>query len=68
MAETRECPFCKSQIRPDATVCPHCQRESEPWTLNDGHWWKKDESNEWEMVGAAKLTPLLSVARNGEQL
>ena len=24
----RECPFCKEQMKVDATVCPHCQRES----------------------------------------
>jgi hypothetical protein len=39
MTVTRECPHCKSAIRPDASVCPHCQRESEPWTLKDGYWW-----------------------------
>jgi hypothetical protein len=26
----RECPFCKEQIRWDAVVCPHCQRDVEP--------------------------------------
>ncbi len=26
----RECPYCRSNIRADATVCPYCQRESEP--------------------------------------
>jgi hypothetical protein len=25
-----ECPFCKEQVRADATVCPHCQREMTP--------------------------------------
>lgn len=44
---TRECPSCKAGIRPDASVCPHCQQESEPWTWNDHVWWKKDESEEW---------------------
>lgn len=24
----RECPFCKEQMREDASVCPHCRRES----------------------------------------
>jgi hypothetical protein len=23
----KTCPFCKEPIRPDALVCPHCQRE-----------------------------------------
>ena len=39
---TRECPFCKSNIRADASVCAHCQRESQPWVFHEGHWWVKD--------------------------
>jgi hypothetical protein len=35
----RECPFCKEEIRRDASVCPHCQRESQAWTQNAGYWW-----------------------------
>ena len=34
---TRECPFCKSEIRADASVCPHCQRESEPTAAAGRH-------------------------------
>lgn len=51
---TRECPSCKSQIRPDASVCPHCQRESEPWTKNDDVWWMKGETGEWVRAEAAR--------------
>jgi Superinfection immunity protein len=36
---TRECPFCKEEMRRDASVCPHCRRESAAWKLNDGVWW-----------------------------
>ena len=36
---TRECPFCKEAMRRDASVCPHCRLESEPWTYKDGYWW-----------------------------
>lgn len=43
----RECPFCKSQIRRDASVCPHCQRESDPWILHEGRWWVKRESGDY---------------------
>lgn len=25
-----ECPFCKEYIKPNATVCPHCQRDVPP--------------------------------------
>src|SRR5262249_7883847 len=35
----RECPFCKEHMRRDASVCPHCRRESEPWTFNGDRWW-----------------------------
>lgn len=42
MKVTRECPHCKSAIRPDASVCPHCQRESPPWTLHVGEWWRRE--------------------------
>ena len=37
----RQCPFCKENMRRDASVCPHCRHESEPWTLHEGHWWVK---------------------------
>lgn len=46
MAVTRECPHCKSAIRPDASVCPHCQRESAPWKLHNNIWWR-DEAGSW---------------------
>jgi hypothetical protein len=36
---TRECPHCKEAMRRDASVCPHCQRDSEPWKFHDGYWW-----------------------------
>src|SRR2546422_2304697 len=35
----RECPFCKEGMRRDASVCPHCRRESSPWRYEDGRWW-----------------------------
>ncbi len=35
----RECPRCKEPMRRDASLCPHCRSESEPWILHDGHWW-----------------------------
>lgn len=39
---TRECPACKEAIRRDASVCPHCRRESAPWAYRDGVWWTQD--------------------------
>jgi hypothetical protein len=38
-AALRECPFCKEGMRRDASVCPHCRRESSPWRYDDGRWW-----------------------------
>jgi hypothetical protein len=35
----RECPHCKEQMRRDASVCPHCQRDSDAWRLYEGRWW-----------------------------
>ena len=35
---TRECPFCKEPMRRDASVCPHCRHDSEPWVFEGGRW------------------------------
>lgn len=29
----RECPFCKENMRSDATVCPHCRHESPEFAM-----------------------------------
>lgn len=50
--QTRECPFCRSNIRADASVCPHCRRESDPWEMRDGRWWAKGDDGEWWALGA----------------
>lgn len=42
----RDCPHCKEPMRRDASVCPHCQRDSEPWTLHEGRWWAQT-NEEW---------------------
>lgn len=34
----RECPHCKEQMRRDASVCPHCQRDSDAWVFHEGRW------------------------------
>lgn len=36
----RECPHCREFMRRDASVCPHCQRDSEAWAKQDGRWWR----------------------------
>jgi hypothetical protein len=43
----RECPWCKEAMKRDASVCPHCQRESTAWTFHDGRWWTTDAQGEW---------------------
>jgi hypothetical protein len=35
-------------MRGDASVCPHCQRESQPWIQQNGIWLRRDESGNWE--------------------
>jgi hypothetical protein len=42
----RECPFCREPMRRDASVCPHCRRESPVWTYRDGHWWAANEQGD----------------------
>ena len=49
----RECPHCKEAMRRDASVCPHCQRESAPWILHEGRWWAKgDDGKDYYIDGA----------------
>jgi hypothetical protein len=45
----RECPYCKEGMRRDASVCPHCRRESPPWVYAEGLWWvsKEDGHDVW---------------------
>ena len=43
----RECPSCKERMRRDASVCPHCHRESAAWTQHDGFWWTTDGDGRW---------------------
>ena len=43
----RECPDCKEDMRRDASVCPHCRRESQAWTQNEGFWWKPADDGTW---------------------
>lgn len=57
MTVLRECEHCKSAIRPDASVCPHCQREGQAWTLKDGRWWRfHDESQTWFWYDPERVT------------
>src|SRR5674476_873099 len=40
----RECPFCEEQMRCDASICPHCQKESPAWVYDAGEWRKPSSS------------------------
>lgn len=42
LGAVRECPYCKEAMRRDASVCPHCRRESLAWEFDDGRWWTHD--------------------------
>jgi hypothetical protein len=42
----RECPHCKESMRRDATVCPHCRRESDAWSFDRRVWWSQDASGQ----------------------
>ena len=66
---SRECPFCKEAMRRDASVCPHCQRDSEPWKFHEGHWWDKrdgvwfwrnEATGEWTRAASDAATEALS--------
>jgi hypothetical protein len=46
----RECPYCKEPMRRDASVCPHCRKESQPWEFDQGYWWIQDASGTWQML------------------
>jgi predicted amidophosphoribosyltransferase len=46
----RECPYCKKRLRGDASVCPHCQRESVAWVEHEGYWWRQDQAGQWEYL------------------
>jgi len=46
---SRECPHCKERMRGDASVCPHCQRESVAWQQKDGRWWRQTDGG-WEYL------------------
>jgi hypothetical protein len=43
-APVRECPYCKEPMRRDASVCPHCRRESPASVMHEGRWRTKDEN------------------------
>ena len=58
----RECPFCREAMRRDASVCPHCGRDSDAWIYDEGQWrarsgkaWFRfvEASGEWEPLQRA---------------
>jgi len=48
----RECPYCREPMRRDASVCPHCRRESEAWTRRDEAWWVQ-RGDDWYRLDPA---------------
>lgn len=50
-ATHRVCPHCKESMRRDAGTCPHCRKESPPWTFHEGRWWfRRDEGSPWQWL------------------
>src|SRR5262245_326670 len=47
-ARKRDCPFCERRMIVDATVCAHCQRESDPWVKQDDIWFRRGQAGGWE--------------------
>ena len=56
----RECPYCKSSIRADASVCPHCQHASDPWRKIRETWTARDAAGAtfWLDTKAAAWYPV----------
>jgi predicted amidophosphoribosyltransferase len=42
----RECPHCREWMKRNASVCPHCQRESKAWFQHEGRWWVKGDDGQ----------------------
>lgn len=50
-ATHRVCPHCKEPMRRDADTCPHCRKESPPWTFHEGRWWfRRDDDSPWQWL------------------
>jgi hypothetical protein len=42
----RGCPFCRSIIPPEASVCRFCTRDVGAWVTHGGAWWSR-EGTSW---------------------
>lgn len=51
MKGKRECPHCKEAMKREASVCPHCHRDSEPWKFDQGYWWVRRD-DQWLYLDA----------------
>lgn len=49
-AAVRECPYCKEDMRRDASTCPHCRKDSPAWVFNDGLWWAHAPDGGWLLL------------------
>jgi hypothetical protein len=38
----RACPHCNAEMVATAPICLRCRKESDPWKLHHGHWWKRE--------------------------
>jgi hypothetical protein len=63
----RECPHCWEPMRRDGSVCPHCGRESTPWSWRSGRWWAFDPTGRELVLDEATwewLEPEAAAARD----
>jgi hypothetical protein len=52
----RGCPFCRSIIPPEASVCPSCTREVGAWVFHGGTWWSRADGS-WEFLDGETWRP-----------
>lgn len=62
MTVLRECEACRTGIRPDASICPHCRTaQANMWLLRDGVWWDKS-AGEWARLDQSRMQWVVSRA------
>jgi hypothetical protein len=55
-APGRRCPACNQVFRADASECPHCGAESEPWIWHSDAWWARSREGAWQWLDEAAGT------------
>jgi hypothetical protein len=53
----RGCPFCRSIIPPEASVCRSCTRDVGAWVSHGGTWWSREGASWRYLDGSAWRSP-----------